>query len=292
LSAVIQSAVAITRPLIENKQHRLRIELPREALHLDGDPHRLAQVFSSLLHNSAKYSTAGGHITVQAERREGEILVSVSDRGIGIPHEMLPRVFDLFVQANRSANSSQDGLGLGLTLARRLVELHGGSIEAHSDGPGQGSRFVVKLPAASAPHAVPVTGRQNESSTTEHAASARVLVADDNRDAALSLSLLLQLSGYETRTAFDGVEAVDVAEEFRPDVVLLDIGMPRLDGYGAARELRSRPWTHDVMICALTGWEQEIATRRASGAAFDHHFVKPVNPQELQNRLAEGLHGR
>ncbi|MGQ0834156.1 MAG: hybrid sensor histidine kinase/response regulator [Gammaproteobacteria bacterium] len=289
LAAILQLALETTRPLLETRQHRVHVIWPQEPLCVDGDPTRLAQVFANLLHNSAKYSDAGGQITIAAMRDGAQALVKVADSGAGIASDMLPRVFDMFTRATRSVTGGQDGLGIGLTLVKRLVELHGGTVEAQSEGLGKGSVFSVRLGLAQAPSPSSLPGAAGERVTMsgEGAVGGRVLVVDDNHDAAASLALMLDLNGYEIRTASDGIEALEIAETFRPEFVVLDIGMPRLDGYQTAREIRARPWGKSVTLLALTGWGQEEDKRRALEAGFDYHLTKPVDPQLLQRLLEQ-----
>jgi CheY-like chemotaxis protein len=241
-------------------------------------------VFSNLLNNSAKYMDRGGHIRLTAERQGGEVVVSVRDTGIGIAAEQLPRLFQMFSQVDGSLERSQGGLGIGLTLVKRLVEMHGGRIEARSEGLGKGSEFVVRLPVVVGASGPPAPADKDEPAAPK--SSLRILIVDDNRDAADSLVLLLRLMGNDTRTAYDGQEGVDVAGEFRPDVVLLDIGLPKLNGYQACRQIREQPWGKKVVLSAVTGWGQEEDRRRSHEAGFDHHLVKPVDPHDLLKLLA------
>src|SRR5262245_37704840 len=284
LAAVIGSALETSRPLIDHLGHQLTVTLPDQPILVDADPTRLAQVFANLLNNSAKYMDRGGHIGLTAERQGSDVLVSVRDSGIGIDAEQLPRIFQLFSQVDSALERSQGGLGIGLTLVKRLVEMHGGRIEARSEGPGKGAEFVVRLPVV-----VGAAGPQAVGGTDEPAApksSLRILIVDDNRDAADSLVMLLRLMGNDTRTAYDGQEGVAVAGEFNPDVMLLDIGLPKLDGYEACQRIREQAWGKKVVLIAMTGWGQEEDRRRAQEAGFDHHLVKPVDPQDLMKLLA------
>jgi PAS domain S-box-containing protein len=285
LASVVKSAVDTSLPLIEASGHELEIDLPDESIPLDADPVRLAQVFSNLLNNAARYMDRGGRIWLTAEIEGVEVLVTVRDTGIGIPPEALATIFDMFTQVDESLSQSQGGLGIGLTLVKRLVELHGGRVEAYSEGLGKGSKFTARLPIADVAAApAPVFGQAR---SREHSITRRVLVADDNRDAAESMGMLLRLMGNEVRTVHDGVQAVNEAETFQPDVILLDIGMPRLNGYDAARRIREQRWSQDTVLVALTGWGQEEDKRRASEAGFDKHFTKPVNPADLERLITE-----
>src|SRR5581483_9219325 len=285
LAAVLQSAVEASRPLIEAQGHELTVTLPPEPTYLEADPTRLAQAFANLLNNAAKYSERGGRIWLTAERRGGEVLVSVRDTGIGIAAAHLPRLFEMFSQIEPALERSQGGLGIGLALVRGLVELHGGTIEARSAGIGRGSEFIIRLPVAEA-HAEapqePVDGDQKIRTVRP----IRILVVDDNRDAADSLTIMLRMTGHQTQTAYDGLEAVQAAATFRPQVVLLDIGLPKMSGYEAARHIREQPWGKGMALIALTGWGQEENKRRALEAGFDHHLTKPVEAAALEKLLA------
>jgi CheY-like chemotaxis protein len=282
LGAVVRGAVEATRPLVEKWGHALGVSLPSEPVYLDADPTRLAQVVSNMLNNAAKYTDHGGHIAVAVERRGAEVLIRVRDDGIGIPKDALSRIFEMFTQLPGSVERSQGGLGIGLTLVRRLVELHGGAVEALSEGAGRGSEFVVRLPLAPAPE----DPRQRPGDAGPPAPGRRILVVDDNRDAAESLGMLLGMVGHEVRVAHDGLEACAAAEEFRPDVVLLDLGLPKLSGYEVARRLREAEGGSDVLLVALTGWGQEEDRRRTREAGFDHHLTKPVELEQLRRLLA------
>jgi PAS domain S-box-containing protein len=285
LASVVRSAVEGSRPLIEASGHQLTIILPPEPVHLDADPTRLAQVFGNLLTNAGKYTDRGGHIWLRAERHGGEVVVSVRDTGIGIAAEHLPRVFEMFAQAAPALERSQGGLGIGLSLVKGLVEMHGGRVEAHSEGLGKGSEFVVRLPLSCGPHA-PGSPHPGGGEDATGRPARRILVADDNRDAADSLAMMLRLDGHEVHAVHDGQEAVEAAEWFRPDVVLLDIGMPKLNGYDACRRIRAQPWGQGILLAATTGWGQEEDKRRAMEAGFDCHLTKPVAHADLEKLLA------
>ena len=285
LADVVEAALETSRPLIEAGGHEFTVTLPPEPIHLEADPVRLAQVFANLLNNAAKYTEDGGRIRLTAERHEGDVVVSVKDNGIGIVAEMLPRIFEIFSQSNRALARSQGGLGIGLSLVKGLVELHGGSIEVRSDGADRGSEFVVRLPvAAETPGREPA--RPGEDEQPKPVTKRRILIADDNRDSADSLAMLLKIMGNEVGTAYDGEQAVEAAEALRPDVVLLDIGMPKLNGYDACRRIREQPWGRGMFLIALTGWGQEEDRRRTEEAGFNHHIVKPVDPAALMKLLA------
>ena len=285
LGAVLTSAVETARPLIDASGHALHVAGTADPVYLDADPVRLAQVFSNLLNNAAKYMDRGGRIDVASSRRGDEICVTVSDMGRGIPAEALPHVFDMFSQADRSLERPQGGLGIGLTLVKRLVEMHGGRVEVRSEGSGKGTQVSVHLRAVSAsPSAEAATPSRRPRAA---ARAFRILVADDNQDAAESLAMMLRMMGNHVRTVHDGEQAVAEAAAFRPDVLLLDIGMPRMNGYDAAREIRGQGWGARMVLVALTGWGQDEDKRRANEAGFDRHFTKPVSPADLEKLLGE-----
>jgi PAS domain S-box-containing protein len=281
LGDAVRLAVETSRPEIERRGHAFTVALPDAPIGVVADVDRLAQVFSNLLNNAAKYTEPGGQVALVVDRQGDEAIVRVRDTGVGIPPEMLPRVFDIFTQVDRTLEGAQGGLGIGLSLVKGLVENHGGSVEAHSDGQ-RGSEFVVRLPALPE---VPAA-RGNGDAALPLVQPRRVLIVDDNRDAAVSLAAMLNFMGNVTQTAHDGVEALDLAETFRPDLVVLDIGMPRLSGYDTARQLRERPWGRDVVLVALTGWGQEEDRRRSRDAGFDSHLVKPIEPSAMERLLA------
>ncbi|HEX5817459.1 MAG TPA: PAS domain S-box protein [Gemmatimonadales bacterium] len=283
LAPIVHGAIEACRPLLQQERHQLVVELPPEPIELEADAVRLTQVVANLLNNAAKYTEPGGHIRLSARVLDGEVELSVRDSGVGIPPEMLPEVFEMFAQVNRTLGRSQGGLGIGLALVRHLVELHGGSVNAHSGGDGMGSEFVVRLPLAGGRPPVDPTDLVRG---TEAAASARrVLVVDDNADAAESLAQLLMLKGHEVRVAYDGLSGVEIARAFAPDVVLLDIGMPGLDGYAVARRLRQQDGAPPMRLVALTGYGQEDDRRRALDAGFDGHLVKPPAVASLDDVL-------
>jgi PAS domain S-box-containing protein len=283
LADAVQDAVDAARPLIEERGHALVVEVPPEPLSVDADRTRLAQVFANLLNNAAKYTERGGRIRVAVERQGGDVVAAVEDNGVGIPAHMLTRVFDMFTQVDRSLEKSQGGLGIGLNIVKRLVEMHGGDIVAESDGHGAGSRFVVRLPVV--PTVPTDTADDRGGGRTAKPAGRRILVVDDNRDGAGSLAEMLRVMGNDTQTAFDGEEAVALAEAFKPDVILMDIGMPRLNGYEACRRIREQPWGRTVVIVAQTGWGQEDDKRKSQEAGFNFHLVKPVDPAALEKLL-------
>jgi PAS domain S-box-containing protein len=285
LSAVVSVAVEGARPLIEKKGHVLMVKLPAGLMALEADRTRLAQVLTNLLNNAAKYTEEGGRIGLTVEVQAEQVLVKVKDSGIGIPREMQPRVFEMFTQVDHSLERAQGGLGLGLTLAQRLAEMHGGTITAHSDGPGKGSEFVLRLPLAARVEEPAPSSAHADSQASTAAGGTRILVVDDNQDAAESLAMLLRMIGHEVHTARDGLEAVEAAMARRPDVVLLDIGLPKLNGYEAARRIRQERG-EGVTLIALTGWGQEEDRRQSRDVGFDHHLTKPVDFIALQKLLA------
>jgi len=284
LAMVVQHAVETSRPLIEQQGHELVLDVPDEPIHVDGDETRLCQVFANILNNAAKYTDRGGRIRLGVEQQGSEAVVVVEDNGVGIPAPMLPKVFEMFTQVDRSLEKSHGGLGIGLNIVERLVEMHGGTIGVESDGHGMGSRFTVRLPVVQA-----VTENTPDAATGEKAtpAARRILVVDDNRDGADSLAEMLSIMGNETQTAHDGVQAVEGAVSFRPDVILMDIGMPKLNGYEACRRIREQAWGKNIVIVACTGWGQEDDKQKSQEAGFDLHMVKPVDPAALLKLLAD-----
>jgi CheY-like chemotaxis protein len=285
LASIINAAVETCGPLIQENNHELTIALPDRALYVNADKARLSQVLSNLLNNAAKYTNRGGKIWLSAECNGTEAAIRVRDTGIGINSEMLPKIFDLFTQVDHSIEKSQSGLGVGLNIVRRIVEMHGGSVGAHSQGNGMGSEFIVRLPIIPPDkHGQPVPIDEPKGRSTT---SRRVLVADDNRDAAISLATILKMMGHNVQTANDGMEAVTLAGEFFPDVLFLDIGMPRLNGYEACRRIREQPWGRRLYLVALTGWGQEEDRARSKEAGFDAHLVKPLEPMTLHQLLAD-----
>ncbi|MEP6922266.1 MAG: ATP-binding protein [bacterium] len=283
LAAVIGSAVETSRPLLERANHELLVELPSESMLLDADPVRMAQAFSNLLNNAAKYSHSGGRIWLTAEHRAGELVVSVRDAGVGIHADKLPHIFEMFVQVDRSLEHSQGGLGIGLTLVRRLIEMHGGSVEARSAGAGKGSEFIIRLPSIVV--AQSLRSPDEKPGKVDPIIRRRILVVDDNRDSAESMAMVLSLSGHEVATGHDGLQAVEMAETFRPHVVFLDIGMPGLNGFEACRRIREQPWGQKIVLVALTGWGQEEDKRQSQEAGFNAHLVKPVDLAALEKLL-------
>lgn len=278
VAEVVRSGIETSRPLIESAGHRLSAVMPPEDLWIHADPLRISQVISNLLNNAAKYTDRDGQIRFAVEREGSDVVFTVQDTGIGIEPEHLPRIFEMFSQAAPALERSQGGLGIGLALVRGIVEAHGGHVEAHSAGLARGSRFVVRLPVLTAAPEPAEPGRESLSSGVR---PLRVLVADDNADSAESLALLLRRAGHEVHVARDGYEAIETADRVAPDVLLLDIGMPRLNGYEVARRVRQRPWGEGAVLVAVTGWGQAEDRQQASGAGFHHHLVKPVEPEKL-----------
>jgi signal transduction histidine kinase len=283
LATLIRSAVDTSKPLIEAKEHQLAISLPSETVLLPGDPVRLGQVFSNLLNNAAKYTEARGQIWLSAKVEASDVTVSIRDNGIGLSADVLPVVFEMFMQVDRSANRSQGGLGIGLTLVKKLVELHGGTIAATSAGPGQGSEFTVRLPIVRTHGEMSTLPKERQAST--QLPQRKVLVVDDNQDAAASLAMLLRYLGTNVEVANDGRSALAMIRSSRPDVVLLDIGMPGMDGFEVARQIRSNSENDHIILIALTGWGQAEDRNRTRDAGFNHHLVKPADITALQALL-------
>lgn len=285
LAFVVHSAIETARPALDSARHQLSVELPTEPITVCGDAVRLTQVLANLLTNAAKYTNPGGHIWIEVRREGDRATVSVRDNGIGIAADQLGSVFDMFTQVDRSSRQAQGGLGIGLTLVRSLVVMHGGRVEARSEGLGKGSEFVVELPA------VAVAGRvlaSDGSKTAHKLPRRRILVVDDNCDAAESLGELLTALGATVCVVHSGREALDALDSFGPDSVLLDIGMPDMDGYEVARKIRSTDEHSDVLLIAVTGWGQEHDERRSLAAGFDHHLVKPPDIDKLRELLTTG----
>jgi signal transduction histidine kinase len=286
LAAVIARAVETVEPMLSRQRHELIVSVEPEPLYIDGDLTRLTQIVGNILSNAVKYTDAGGRIELTAGAIGEWIEIRVLDNGIGIDPAVLPEVFDLFTQSSQLNGRGQTGLGIGLALAKRLVQMHGGEVRAHSDGPGKGSVFTVLLPrqtGASAAAAAVAAGLAEgvEPAALSAIVTRRILVADDNSDALESLAQLLELGGHEIHKAADGVQALEAATRVRPDLVLLDIGMPGMDGYEVARRIRSQPWGREATLVALTGWGQESDRKRSREAGFDSHCIKPLDLQHL-----------
>lgn len=283
LASVIDTAVETARPMIDSKRHVLSIDVPPEPIQFTADPLRVAQVLSNLLTNAAKYTDPEGQIRVTARREANDVVIRVKDSGIGISAVALPRVFNMFSQVHSTTDRSEGGLGIGLALAQGLIELHGGTIEASSTGLGFGSEFTVRLPR----RAVTETPGPANNSTANPSITPRrrILIADDNRDSAETLAALLRLEGHEVTSVHDGPVALSVFNQIKPDVALLDIGMPGLTGYEVARKMRQTSAGASLKLIAITGWGQDIDKERAHAAGFDHHLTKPVDPQRLAELL-------
>lgn len=283
IGIVIGAAIETARPILEAKHHTLSLDLPGEAVSLEADAVRLAQVFSNLLINAAKYTDPGGRVELRAARSEGEIVVTIRDNGMGISAEMMPRLFTMFSQARPALGRAEGGLGVGLALARGLVALHGGRLEARSDGAGKGSEFIVRLPAEASAAEIPAAETLPAAATASP--GLKILVVDDNRDAADACAMLLELSGHHVQTAYTGLRGLELAESFHPHVLLLDIGLPDLNGYELAAQIRSASWGRGIILIAVTGWGQEEDRRRAFEAGCDHHLTKPVSVEAVESLL-------
>ncbi len=281
---IADAAVEAARPVVEAGQHTLLIDLPLQPLWLDGDPARLAQVIENLLRNSAKYSPQSGQIKLSARLEGSDAVIQVSDDGLGIPGDMLGRVFDMFTQVIRTLDRAQGGLGIGLALVKRLVEMHYGSVIAESPGTGRGSTFTIRLPAAQVPMPEPEVATANKKQKSRR--SHRVLVVDDNADGADLLAMLINLSGHETRTAYSGLDALDLAGSFNPEVVFMDIGLPDITGYEVARQIRASQKLGGVFLVAVTGWGSDDDRAKSKAAGFDLHLTKPIEPTAVDRALA------
>ncbi|MFL5240546.1 MAG: ATP-binding protein [Gemmataceae bacterium] len=286
VAAVGTRCAEMARPLLEERRHRLALNLPEQPTAVFADPTRMQQIVSNLLNNAIKYTEPGGDISLSVESAGEEVVIRVRDSGIGIAPEVLPKVFDLFVQANPGLEHNQGGLGIGLTLVRRLVEMHGGSVAAYSEGRGRGSEFLVRFPALNG-QAVDLVGKSSEQGKPNSAPALRVLVVEDNRDAAESLGVLLKMWGHEVSMAYDGKSALETARGHKPEVVLLDIGLPDMDGYEVAQELRSHNGNCVALLIAMTGYGQDKDKELAKAAGFDMHLIKPVDLDSLQDLLVQ-----
>src|SRR6185369_5370723 len=287
LRSLVQAAVETSQPLIDSGRHKLTVILPDRPIHLDADPVRMAQVISNLLNNAAKYIPEGGDIRLESRREEGEVVLTVADNGMGLAPELMPRLFEMFAQGPSGLEQSQGGLGIGLSLVKGLVNLHGGSVTAESAGPGQGSRFSVRLQVMD--EAVLPFGASAGlgTATRAHPSGLRILAADDSRDVADSLAQLLRSEGHEVRVAYGGAEAIEIAGDMRPDVIVLDIGMPEVNGLEACRRIRGRFPDLPAVMVAMTGWGQAEDRAKSQAAGFQHHLVKPVDVGVLLGLLNE-----
>jgi signal transduction histidine kinase len=291
VAEVIARAVETIRPLIDARQHELVVEVPERPLMVDADPTRLSQVIGNLLNNAAKYTDNGGRLLVRAERDGDQVLIRVQDNGIGIPTHMLQKVFDLFTQADRALDRHSGGLGIGLALVRRLVDLHGGKVSAYSEGLGHGTEMTVRLPIGIGQQGLPSRPQDVETGRPV-IRTGRILIVDDNKDAADSIALSVELAGHTVCTAYDGQEGMKLAQAFGPDVLLLDLGMPGLNGFEIAGRIRQQPWGKAVTLIALTGWGQQQDRRRTKQAGFDGHLTKPVGASELLQLLGTVMQTR
>ena len=285
LADVVRSAVEATRPMLDEAGHQLTINIPSEPIYLDADPNRLAQVISNLLSNAAKYTKDRGQIWLAARCEGRDVELSVKDTGLGIPAEMMERIFEMFAQIDRPVEQGNTGLGIGLTLVKRLVEMHDGTIQAFSDGANLGSTFTVRLPIVV--ESSPQQSVSNTKGAESKTAAIRILVVDDNRSAAETLQMVLKIMGHEVRMAHDGLEAIDMARSFKPQLVFMDLGMPKLNGFEAAQRIRQEPWGSEMILVALTGWGQDEDKQRTREAGFDHHLIKPAEPAALQELIAK-----
>jgi PAS domain S-box-containing protein len=288
VATVLKSAVEASSALMERHRHQLKVTTPSQPLYVEGDVTRLTQIVANLLDNAAKYTDPGGKVWLSAEREGDNAVIRVKDSGIGIPSEVLPRIFDMFTQAGLPLERSQGGLGVGLALVERLVLLHSGTVSAYSAGAGQGSQFTIKLPLAQA-QKVPAVEQGNQS-IAQPRSRCKVLVVDDNVDSVDSLAMLLRMMGHEVETASDGASGLERAGAFRPDVAILDIGLPKVNGYELAKQIRQQEWSKSVVLVALTGWGQEQHRRRSEESGFNHHLTKPVEFDVLQEILAAADH--
>jgi len=283
LASAVHHAVEAIRPQCKSMDHELTVTLPAQPVYLNADPTRLAQVVGNLLNNASKFTDKGGRIWLTVEREGDQAVIRVRDNGVGIAPDQLPRIFEMFMQIDTSLERSVGGLGIGLTLVKNLVEMHGGTVEVHSAGVGQGSEFVVRLPIIETPKPPPPEPTVSAPTTTT---ARRILVVDDNPVSADSLATLLKLIGNETHTAYDGLEAVEAAATLRPDVIVLDIGLPKLNGYEVCRRIREEPWGKSMVLVAVTGWGQDEARQKSRDAGFNGHTVKPIDLAELVKLLA------
>ena len=285
VASILNSAIRTSQGMIDEAGHKLTVNLPPVPLLVEADPMRLTQVFSNLLNNAAKFTESGGDIQISAEGHDGRAVIRIKDSGMGITEDLLPKIFDIFVQGSRVTERTYGGLGLGLTLAREIVEFHGGTIEATSDGPGQGSEFIVSLPLA--PSVSPASRRESHpAKTLPKQSRVRIVVVEDNKNQAASLQRLLQAMGHEVQVAYDGPSAMKLMSTFIPDIALIDLGLPTMDGYEVAQRLREQPEFRNVILIAQTGWGREEDRKRACEAGFEHHLVKPIDHHQLAQILA------
>jgi CheY-like chemotaxis protein len=289
LKRLVSVAVETARPLIDSKQHQLLVSLPEESITLEADPLRLSQVIGNLLTNAAKYTDPQGRIELRAQVENAELVIAVSDNGIGLSEDARPRLFTMFSQVNSAIDRAEGGLGIGLALAKGLVTLHGGRIEARSEGLGRGSEFIIRLPHKALALSSVLTDAADVTRKRNAAIRARVLVVDDNRDAAESLAMVLRLAGYSVSVAFNGLTALELGARERPRAAIIDIGMPDMSGHEVARRMRLEAWGRNAVLIALTGWGQEEDKQAARASGFDEHFTKPVDLDHLARLLASRL---
>jgi PAS domain S-box-containing protein len=282
LTYILGTAIETARPILNSKQHTLSLDLPRQSVHLEADSIRLAQIFSNVLINAAKYTNPGGHIALRAVTSGEEVEVAIRDDGIGISPELMPRLFDLYAQGREAFGRDEGGLGIGLSLVRGLVILHGGTIQAHSDGPDQGSEFIIRLPIGRPFDKAPEPGFRADTSA---GAGLSVLIVDDNRDAAEMCAALLEMSGHHVQRAYSGAEALERAHALRPDVLLADIGLPDIDGFELAQKIRTSTWGSGIVLIAITGWGREEDQHRAVASGFDYHLTKPASAESIESIL-------
>jgi PAS domain S-box-containing protein len=289
LTSIIGAAIETALPMLDAKHHNLTLDLPTQPVQLEADSVRLAQVFSNLLINAAKYTDPGGQIQLRARQEPGAVVISIGDNGIGISAELLSSVFTMFFRSHQALGRAEGGLGVGLSLVRGLVTLHGGSVQARSEGVGRGSEFTVRLPTvAPLPECLDV---ETETECPSVGVGLKILVVDDNRDAADTCAMLLEASGHHVQTAYTGRQALELARTFRPHALLLDIGLPDIDGYKLAQQIRAAPWGHSAVLIAVTGWGQEQDRLRAVEAGFDQHLVKPICAEMVESLLQSFAHG-
>ena len=279
LASALHQVVASSRPMIDREGQHLTVHLPTEPVYLDADPVRLSQIFGNVLANASKFTSQGGTIALTAYREDDAVVVAIKDNGMGIPPDKLDEVFKMFVQVKTPLEEQRGGLGVGLALVKHLVELHGGTIVAHSEGVGKGSEFVIRLPVLKL--AKTSECQRTGAAPVKPSRARRILVVEDNRDSAESLAMLLELSGHETRIAYNGEDALGEAAQYQPDCILLDIGLPKLNGYEACRRIREQAWAKNATIIALTGWGQEEDRSKSMQVGFDAHLVKPVDESAL-----------
>ncbi len=284
ISEAIDSAIETCRPMLQEAKHDLRVSLPPHPVKVAGDPHRITQMIANLLNNAAKYTPCHGQITITATLDESKVDISVEDTGVGISKKHLPRIFELFAQV-KNESSAYAGLGIGLSLVKSLAEMHGGSISANSQGKNKGSTFTIRLPVCES--AEPLRASTSDAACRLTTSSRRVMVVDDNVGAARTLSIVVQMLGNQVCTAYNGQDALDKAQEFQPEIVIMDIGMPVMDGYAAARAMREKPGGKSIFLVALTGWGQEDDKQRTKDAGFDRHLTKPVEPSVIRKMLSE-----